>query len=302
MPGCTNFRMVPSFKHHAMNPEQVRKQTIIALFSDDYLFERLVLKGGNAIHIAHKLSSRASLDLDFSITGDFEDLDEARNHLYATLKRHFAGIGFVVFDEQLLAKPKVHGVDDRPWWGGYELSFKLIRREDYNAEQLPRMQREALPIGPRQERKFSVDLSKYEYTASKIQLPLDEYTIPVYSLEMIAAEKLRALCQQMPKYRLKGVGTPRARDFYDIHLVLTARQVDLATAENHALIKNVFSAKKVPLNFLGKLAGYREFHRGDWPAVTNAVGETLKGYDFYFDFVVALTEQLKPLWQEDAPI
>ena len=33
-----------------MTPEEIRKQTILALFSDEFLFERLVLKGGNAIH------------------------------------------------------------------------------------------------------------------------------------------------------------------------------------------------------------------------------------------------------------
>ncbi|HTF72474.1 MAG TPA: nucleotidyl transferase AbiEii/AbiGii toxin family protein, partial [Edaphobacter sp.] len=60
-----------------MNPEAIRKQTILALFSDEYLFERLVLKGGNAIHFAHQLTLRSSLDLDFSRAGDFEDLDEA---------------------------------------------------------------------------------------------------------------------------------------------------------------------------------------------------------------------------------
>ena len=65
-----------------MNPEETRKQTIIALFSDDYLFERLVLKGGNAIHIAHKLALRSSLDLDFSLAGDFEDLEIARAMVY----------------------------------------------------------------------------------------------------------------------------------------------------------------------------------------------------------------------------
>ena len=68
-------------------------------------------------------------------------------------------------------------------------------------------------MGPRQERKFSVDVSKHEYTASTIQLDFGDYTIPVYTLEMIVGEKLRAICQQMSAYAIKGPATQRARDF-----------------------------------------------------------------------------------------
>jgi len=52
------------------------KLTIVALFSDDELFGQLVLKGGNALSLVYGLSSRSSLDLDFSIEKDFADLDD----------------------------------------------------------------------------------------------------------------------------------------------------------------------------------------------------------------------------------
>ena len=138
-------------------------------------------------------------------------------------------------------------------------------------------------------------------TASKIQLDFGDYTIPVYTLEMIAGEKLRAICQQMPAYAIQGPATQRARDFYDIHLIVTERGIDMATPENRTLVKNIFLAKKVPLSFIGNIQEYREFHRGDWPAVINAVGGNLESYDFYFDFVLELIERLKPLWGEDPP-
>jgi len=284
-----------------MTPEEVRRQTIIALFSDDYLLERLVLKGGNALHLAHRLAARSSLDLDFSMAGDFEDFDEAAFHLSTALRRHFSGIGLVVFGETLVRKPRIRGVDELPWWGGYELTFKLIDRKNYIADQPERMSREAIPIGPRLERKFSVEVSKHEYTAAKIDLDFEDYTLPVYTLEMIAGEKLRAICQQMPEYAIKGPGTQRARDFYDIHLIVTERDIDLSTPGNQALLRHIFVAKNVPLHFLGKIPQYREFHRGDWPAVINAVSGNLEGYDFYFDFVLALVARLEPLWIEDPP-
>jgi hypothetical protein len=68
-----------------------------------------------------------------------------------------------------------------------------------------------------QRRVFTVDLSKYEYTAPKVSAQLDHYTIYVYTPEMISAEKLRAICQQMPEYSpMRHPGSPRARDFYDL--------------------------------------------------------------------------------------
>lgn len=287
-----------------MNPEEIRKQTIIALFSDDYLFNRLVLKGGNAIHLVHKLALRSSLDLDFSLAGDFENLEEARGHLFNTLKSHFSGLGFVVFDEQLSAKPLIRGHDERPWWGGYELLFKLISREKHDRlrDRPEKMRIDDLTVGPKQQRTFSVDLSKNEYTAPKVTVPFGDYSVPVYTLEMIAAEQLRAICQQMPEYDLKGVGTPRARDFYDIQLILTARQIDLQTPENLSLIAHIFEAKRVPLSFLGKISAYREVHRGDWPSVVNSVGGKPESFDFYFDYVLEVVRELQSLWVEDPPL
>jgi predicted nucleotidyltransferase component of viral defense system len=46
--------------------DRIKRLAIIALISDDYLMETLVLKGGNAMLMAYDLSSRASYDLDFS--------------------------------------------------------------------------------------------------------------------------------------------------------------------------------------------------------------------------------------------
>jgi predicted nucleotidyltransferase component of viral defense system len=44
---------------------EIRRIAITAIFSDDFLFERVVLKGGNALSLALGLGNRTSLDLDF---------------------------------------------------------------------------------------------------------------------------------------------------------------------------------------------------------------------------------------------
>jgi hypothetical protein len=118
------------------------------------------------------------------------------------------------------------------------------------------------------------------------------------SPEMIAIEKLRAICQQMPEYPLNRTASPRARDFYDIHLVVRKTGVNLASPENLEIAREIFAAKDVPLSLLAKILAQREFHRADWDNVKASTKGYLEGFDYYFDFVVRLTESMKPLWNE----
>jgi hypothetical protein len=115
---------------------------------------------------------------------------------------------------------------------------------------------------------------------------------------MIAIEKLRAICQQMPEYPHTGNKKPRASDFYDIYQVLTTCGIDLGTDENQALIRHIFGAKEVPLGLLGKISRERHFHRQEWRAVIDSTSGTLQEFDFYFDFVLNELARLKPLWVE----
>ena len=60
-----------------MDLEKIRTTVIVAVCSDDYLLDRLVLKGGNALTLLHGIGFRTSLDIDFSMENDFEDLEKA---------------------------------------------------------------------------------------------------------------------------------------------------------------------------------------------------------------------------------
>lgn len=53
----------------AVDVSLIRRTVIVAMFSDDALFEQLVLKGGNALNLVYKFGSRASIDVDFSLDG-----------------------------------------------------------------------------------------------------------------------------------------------------------------------------------------------------------------------------------------
>jgi hypothetical protein len=297
------FQLV-SFKRLALfDLDELRRITITAIFSDDLLSEILVLKGGNALALIYGVSTRTSLDLDFSMNSDFPNVAEARERIFKAIRNRFDAMGLVVFDEKLEPKPRLSGEDIKPWWGGYELKFKIIEREKYEALKArpDKLRIDALVIGMNQDRTFTADLSKFEYTEGKVEHELDYYTIYVYTPEMIVIEKLRAICQQMPEYTHKGHRTPRARDFHDIYSAVAKLGIDLASKQNLELARHIFDAKQVPLSLLPKIREHREFHRPDWPAVRDSVVGTIEGFDFHFDFVLDQVERLESLWMEDSP-
>ena len=274
----------------------IRRLAIVSMFADDELMRRLVLKGGNALSLVHGIGTRTSLDLDFSLADDFVDLVQVERRLLHALAERFDAAGYEVFDARLTAKPK--DPDGRPpTWGGYRLEFKAIRRS--SASRLPSIEqrrREAELTGPAQQRTFRIEISKHEYCEEKMEVELDGFTIYVYPPAMIAVEKLRAICQQMPSYPLVRNKRARARDFYDIYSILAARQIEIG--ELGQLVAHVFAAKDVPLMLLAEIPQQREFHRSDWAAVINSVSGEVESFDFYFDAVVAATRGLEPLWEE----
>jgi hypothetical protein len=278
----------------------VRRIAITAVFSDDFLFERVVLKGGNALAIVLAMGARTSLDLDFSIESDFEDLADVALRLEKALQNRFEAAGVIVFDFKFERRPSTERAGQDQRWGGYVASFKLAdsARHKELAGDLPALQREATLVGPGQQRVFTIDFSKYEYTKGKLATDLDHYRIFVYTPEMIAIEKLRAICQQMPEYTLNRTPCPRARDFFDIHLILTTTDVDLCSSTNLQITRDIFAAKDVPLYLLQFIEPQREFHRPDWDSVRISTKQPLQDFDFYFDFVLKEVLSLQALWNE----
>jgi hypothetical protein len=238
--------------------------------------------------------------LDFSIENDFDDIEDVKRRISEALLRRFAAAGYVVFDFKFEPKPRELREGASPRWGGYMVSFKLTDQEKYEklAGNIDALRRDSLVIGPNQQRVFTIDLSKCEYVRGKKRVEIDNYSVYVYSAEMIAVEKLRAICQQMPEYPLKPYPTPRARDFFDIHLIVSRTGVDLTSAENLELTRQIFAAKEVPLQLLENIGAFREFHRPDWESVRTSTKAQLKDFDYYFDFVVHLASSMKSLWNK----
>lgn len=283
--------------------QRIKRLTISALVADDLLMGILVLKGGNALGLAYDITDRGSIDIDFSMEADFTDAERQRllNQIHFLLESEFSKENLIVFDVKIKDKPNKMDDAVKSFWGGYLLEFKIVDSETYDSYQgdLESIRRNALPIQSDNSTKFTVDISKYEYVAGKRPKDFEGSVVYVYSPEMLALEKLRALCQQVPEYReivLSMTPKSRARDFYDIYNLTRSFPIDYRTPENIELCKNIFDAKRVPLKYIDKIIDQRELHRQSWESVINTVSnkEDLKDYDFYFDFVI---EQLGHLSQ-----
>lgn len=280
--------------------DRIKKLAVTAMFSDDELMDELVLKGGNAMALIHKLTSRESVDLDFSMQHDFKDgPEQVQRRIESALQRTFRPAGYEPFDFKMAEKPAQVSADMADFWGGYGVEFKLVTNEQFAAQKSnpELLSRSALSIG--QGKRFLIDISRFEYIADKEQIDLDGYRIFVYSPTMIACEKLRAICQQMEEYapivkRNNRPGSQRARDFLDIHTLVEKLALDLTSPKAIEMTREMFRLKRVDLEWLGNIEKYRDFHRQGFAAVRDTVapGFKLEPFDFYFDYVVALAKRV----------
>ena len=280
------------------------------MVSDDSLMDTLVLKGGNAIQLVLRINSRASKDLDFSIPADFDppDVERTRLRIEELLVTTFRESGYHVFDVEMEERPTTTSPEMRDFWGGYRVEFKVIPLAELSrlGGDIESLRRNSVVVGDRNRRKFVIDISKYEFCKGKQAHDVDGFTVYVYTPEMLVFEKLRAICQQMPEYAamVKDRGaTARARDFFDSYILTERYGVDFRSDENRKLLADIFRAKRVPLQLLGKVRDQREFHRPDFQSVQDTVpiGTTLESYDFYFDYVVERISGLQAFWEEQAP-
>lgn len=281
--------------------ELIKRVAIVAMFADDELMDLLVLKGGNAMDIIHQAHSRASVDLDFSMENDL-DYQTVQPKIERSIRSTFEQHQYYAFDVKMTPRPGKMPDDLASFWGGYLVEFKLIaqKRAGELKHELETMRREAIRLG--EGSKFTIDISRHEYTADKEEYELDGYVIYAYPPEMIVCEKLRAICQQMPEYaeiiQRPGIGKERARDFLDIEVLVKMFQIDLSSERVKYMLEQMFSVKRVPLALLGNIGGMRDFHAQGYKAVraTMKPGVEVKPFDEYFDFVVEACRGLESLW------
>jgi predicted nucleotidyltransferase component of viral defense system len=282
--------------------DKIKELALVGLVSDDTLMETLVLKGGNAMSLAHGIGSRSSYDLDLSMEGDFkEDLEKVKKRMERALSTTFFDAGYQLFDFQFQLKPKKVAENIVDFWGGYEVNFKIIDEARYNdlKGNPDNLRRNALSLSPDNSTKFSIDISKYEYVQGKIQKQLGGYTFLVYSLEMIVLEKVRAICQQLPEYAeivKSSTQRNRARDFYDIYTILEQFDIDIQSISFKQILRAIFDVKRVPHYYLKKMKKHKAIHEKGFVSVKDTISASerqgLKDFDFYFDYVISKFETI----------
>jgi hypothetical protein len=279
--------------------DQIKRQVIKGVYSDDELMDRLVLKGGNLIDLIFGVSTRASKDLDFSMEGEFSSPEELHAKLAKCLGASLKEIGFEVFDLKVTLEPPSVSEDRKHFWGGYRAYFKLTSASVALGATIEDRRRSALPLSPDGSTRFRIDISKYEYCEDRRRQVLDGYVIYTYSPELFVAEKLRAICQQHQEYsnKMQRHRSARARDFVDICNVIDRMRVRVDRPDFRSMITRVFAQKNVPIELLRRIDEDREFHRGDFVSVQGTVklGTKLLEFDEYFHRVVELAAQLEPI-------
>jgi hypothetical protein len=285
----------------------VKQQVIIAILADDELGDRLVLKGGNLLQFAYELSARASKDIDISVDGDFDDFDWLQNRVRTGLNRTFGERDLVVFDFEFREVPAQMSEDLKSFWGGYQCRFKLIPKDAYDANigSPESIRRKAYPLDSQNRSTiFKVDFSRHEFCGDKEEFEISGYRIFGYSPRMFVAEKLRAICQQMPQYgvvihRTRATAS-RARDFVDIYVIASHYGIAFDDLGFQQTVAKTFEIKKVPLEWIGRIGDFRDHHEPDFASVRDTVQPEfhLQDFDYYFDFVCKKCEALKPLWDK----
>jgi predicted nucleotidyltransferase component of viral defense system len=276
----------------------IRTLTITALFSDDKFMEKFVLKGGGALDLIYQIDSRSSIDVDLSIPDDFDpkEIEQIQERVKDLLTNAFEENGYTIFDFSFEKRP--HDESRRPpFWGGYSVEFKIlpIEQKDKIKNDLDRARREALVVGFSQEKKFSVDISKYEYCKEKTSKEVNGFKVYAYTPKMLVIEKLRAICQQMPDYKFnEDFKKPRASDFYDIYMLTTRLGLDFSPADL-PLLKKVFEIKEVDLELLFNIPAYKDFYEQGIPSLKDTIpADKLEDFDFdiYFEFVINIIRKI----------
>lgn len=295
-----------------MDYEKIRKLIIISLFVDDTLFERFVLKGGNAL-LVYDMNTRASMDIDISIEDKFDHEEElwVEETLKRTLNETFLRENYAIIDCKLTKTPKSMSPEKEKFWGGYKLEFKIVPKEKlglFVKNIITEQQLRQFSIGvdqvTSQSKTFKVDISNYEYCGMKEEKEIDGFPIHVYTPIAIIYEKLRAICQQQKEYEdfVKTNRRPRPRDFFDICSILENRKIfdpdiskEIYEEKNLKDMANIFSLKKVPLRFLLNIKKYKDYHEEEFGSVIEAVDQTktrVESFDFYFYTIVRIAEKL----------
>lgn len=276
-----------------MKVDYVITLAIIAIYRNPKLSNELFLKGGSAMRLFDGLTSRQSIDADFSILGEVGDIAEYFDEIEVSLRTAFNEKGFDLIDFRSIRKPNVKRQDRPEWWGGWACGFKLVAHEHRGKSLNARRRYALIPAGSNSSI-INLDISEHEYCGKRRTKIIQGVRILGYSREMIVLEKLRAICQQHPEYAYR-LSKNRSRDFYDIH-ELTVDFDDDFVSRCRFHLKRVFDAKEVPLWILKELwnDSFIDEQRRGFDQVRDTVIGPVQDFDVYVEHVRFFVRDIYP--------
>lgn len=275
-----------------MNIQDVIRECVVAVFSDEILERTLVLKGGTALHLIEKIDVRLSTDIDFSVANQIENPDEYFKHVATALSRHFLTYGYEAFDAEHGRRPKEKAVSKPRFWAGWYFDFKLIDCT-YKPKNIEDKRRNALVPDGAAASKIHLEISEYEYCGSVEKVTIDGSCVTSYSSTLLILEKLRALCQQHPDYPY-GKRKNRARDYFDIDQLVRKHRSKELYEEMRRLLPDVFNAKDVSIDLLKKIfdSAFTSFQASHFPSVEATVSGKVESFEYYLEQLRLLVSDL----------
>ena len=239
------------------------------------------------------LTSRLSIDADFSVNTDIDNESEFFRDLKSSVGARFRRKKFDIIDFEWSRKPGKRRARYPDWWGGWLCEFKLVSFQ-HRGKVIATKRRNALIPDGANSPKVTVEISKHEYCGKKRTKIIQGVKIFGYSRELLVVEKIRAICQQHPDYAYRS-SKNRARDFYDIY-ELTANTDDGFISRCSSQIEKVFRAKEVPLEILASLweVDFIDEQRRGFDEVKDTVTGELYDFDVYVEHLRFFVKDIYP--------
>lgn len=276
-----------------MKIDEVINETIIAIYRNPAASNQLFLKGGSAMRLFDNLTSRLSIDIDFSVDTAVDDVSRFFDNMKFKIITRFQDFKYEAIDFNWIRKPNRKRKDKPNWWGGWSFEFKIVSYAHHGKSIEIKRRNALIPEGANSS-KIIVEISEHEYCKNGRTKVVNGVTILGYSRELIVSEKIRAICQQHPEYKF-NLNKNRARDFYDIY-ELTKDVDDDFTHRCSLHINNVFKAKEVPISILKSLweEDFIDKQRRGFDQVKDTVQGKVYDFDFYLENLRFLVKEIAP--------
>jgi len=194
-----NMAAKTGIKANALLQNYMLERLLERIFISEYKW-KFILKGGMLISAIVGLDSRTTMDMDVIIKGE----DFSKENLLSIFERIFK---IPIPDDVKFVLKGIEEIREEPEYGGYRISIEIA------------YENVVVPI--------KIDVSTGDIITPKevlysFDLLFEDRNIEIlaYNLETVLAEKFETIIS-------RGIFNTRARDFYDIYILITLQEKNI---------------------------------------------------------------------------